>query len=90
MAPAAEVLAALRKEAYHDRRAAYRQLVQRVELRSRRRPGRHQVEGWEATIFPRREAGIQGVPKVVFGRVIASGCSPSGRGGPPAYGDGCT
>jgi site-specific DNA recombinase len=73
MLPPAEVLAALKTEAYHERRTAYRQLVQRVELRSRRGPGRHQVEGWEATIFPRREAGIQGVPKVVFGRVIASG-----------------
>jgi hypothetical protein len=87
MVPAAEVLAALSKEAYHDRRAAYRQLVQRVELRSRRDSGR-QVEAWEATIIPNPEGGIEGVPKVAFGRVIASGRSPSGRGAPRAYGAG--
>jgi len=83
MAPLADVLAALKTEAYHERRTAYRQLVQRVELRSRRKPGRHQVEGWEATIIPNPEAGIEGVPKIAFGRVIASGCSPSGRGASP-------
>jgi DNA invertase Pin-like site-specific DNA recombinase len=90
MVPPGEVLAALSKDAYHDRRMAYRSLVQRVELRSlgrvkmggERKPGRQRVAGWEATIFPRREAGIQGVPKVVFGRVIASGRSSSGRGAP--------
>jgi DNA invertase Pin-like site-specific DNA recombinase len=84
MVPPAEVLVTLRKEAYHDRRAAYRHLVQRVELRSRRTAGRKQVEGWEATITPMPEAGIQGVPKAV----IASGRCASGRGGRCAYGVG--
>jgi DNA invertase Pin-like site-specific DNA recombinase len=81
MLPPADVLGALRKEAYYDRRAAYRQFVQRVELRSLRAAGRRYAVSWEATIIPRREAGIEGVPKVVFGRIIASGCSPSGRDG---------
>ncbi len=65
MMPPVEVIRKLHQEGFYERRAAYRSLVARVEIRSIRRPGRRRVDHWEATITPVLTAGITGLPDCI-------------------------
>jgi DNA invertase Pin-like site-specific DNA recombinase len=65
LAAPVEVIRKLHQEGFYERRAAYRSLVARVEIRSIRRPGRRRVDHWEATITPVLTAGITGLPDCI-------------------------
>ncbi len=75
MMPPAEVIATLHREGFYETRAAYRQLVSRVELRSVRRKGSRMVDHWIATIERNRIAGITGLPEfITIGRSHKGEC----------------
>ncbi len=68
MVPPQEIVRQLRQQGFIERRAAYKALVERVEIR-------REGKAWKLTIKARPEAGITGLPPVYAGRPLGPGKS---------------